>query len=233
PFDELNYGNGWVEGNAAQYTWFVPHDIPGLAELIGGDAALTEKLNASFLRSQKHGFVSSKSHDKERLRESRRVYINYGNQPSIQTAFIFNYAGAPHLTQYWSRMVADSVYSGISPQLGYSGDEDQGLMGSLAVLIKTGLFSLRGGAGIEPMYEITSPLFDKVTIHLNRNYYPGDMFVIETNNNSPENRYIRSINLDGEEQNSIGIEHNTLVRGGTLKLEMGSIPNTDLRGVEF
>ncbi len=233
PFDELTYRNGWVEGNAAQYTWFVPHDIPGLAELMGGNAALTEKLNASFLRAQKHGFVSSKSHDKERLRESRRVYINYGNQPSIQTAFIFNYAGAPYLTQYWSRMVADSVYSGISPQIGYSGDEDQGLMGSLAVLIKTGLFSLRGGTGISPNYEITSPLFDKITIHLNRNYYPGDMFVIETINNSPENRYIRSINFGGEEQNSIGIEHSTLVRGGTLKLEMGSIPNKDLRGVEF
>lgn len=133
PVDILRYDNGWEEGNAAQFTWFVPHDIQGLINLMGGREAFTTKLNGSLEKAQQHDFVSGKSHDKETLEELRRVYINYGNQPSIQTAFLFNYSGAPWLTQYWSRQVVEKVYSGISPKYGYSGDEDQGLMGSLSV----------------------------------------------------------------------------------------------------
>ncbi|MFO7932917.1 MAG: glycoside hydrolase family 92 protein [Bacteroidales bacterium] len=107
--------------NAAQSTWFVPHDLKGLAGLMGGPDSMVNKLNRAFEWSQPRGFVASKSHATEVLKENRRTYINYGNQPSMHTAFIFNYAGAPWLTQKWSRLVTDSVYSGISPQKGYSG----------------------------------------------------------------------------------------------------------------
>jgi predicted alpha-1,2-mannosidase len=151
PVNILEYENGWVEGNAAQYTWFVPHDVAGLIALMGGERSFTEKLNTCFESAQKHGFVSGKSHDAETSRHNREVYINYGNQPSIQTAFLFNYSGSPWLTQYWSRKIVDAVYSGLSPDSGYSGDEDQGLMGSLAVLMKIGIFSVNGGTAIEPI----------------------------------------------------------------------------------
>ena len=231
PFDELRYGNGWVESNAAQSTWFVPHDIQGLAGLMGGSDALTGKLNSSFEKAEKHGFVSSKAHSAETQRENRRVYINYGNQPSMQTAFIFNYAGTPWLTQHWSRRVVDSAYSGISPQQGYNGDEDQGLMGSLAVLMKTGLFSLRGGTSEEPVYELGSPLFDRITIHLNNDYYPGEKFTIETRNNSGENVFIQSAALNDNQLNHIGLLHEQVVAGGKLVLEMGNTPNKALKGM--
>lgn len=165
--DHLRYGGPWVESNAAQSTWWVPHDIPGLADLMGGREAFTEKLNQSFENAEVHSFTSGIAHAMETIRDFRRVYINYGNQPTMQTAWMFNYSGAPWLTQYWTRRVIEEVYSHLTYERGYSGDEDQGLMGSLAVLLKIGLFSVDGGVNEKPYYEIGSPIFDKITIHLN------------------------------------------------------------------
>lgn len=225
PVDILRYDNGWEEGNAAQYTWFVPHDVQGLINLMGGREAFTTKLNSSFEKAQKHDFVSGKSHDKETLEEYRRVYINYGNQPCMQTPFLFNFSGAPWLTQYWTRQIISKVYSGISPDFGYSGDEDQGLMGSLAVLLKTGIFSTSGGTTPKPYYEISSPIFNKITFHLNTDYYKGKQFVIEARNNSSGNLYIQSAQLNGQALNQPWIWHDTLVNGGKLVLEMGQKAN--------
>jgi len=225
PVDILRYDNGWEEGNAAQYVWFVPHDVQGLINLMGGREAFTTKLNSSFEKAQKHDFVSGKSHDKETLEELRRVYINYGNQPSIQTAYLFNYAGSPWLTQYWSRQVIDKVYSGLSPQFGYSGDEDQGLMGSLAVLMKSGIFSTNGGTSLEPFYEISSPIFNKITFHLNPKYYSGKTFTIEAKNNSSKNLYIQSAKLNDKTLEKPWILHETVTKGGKLTLNMGANPN--------
>lgn len=227
PVDILEYGNGWVEGNAAQFTWFVPHNINGLAEMMGGPDSLVHKLNRSFEMARKLGFVSSKSHATELLEENARVYINYGNQPSIHSAFIFNQAGAPWLTQYWSRLVVDSVYAGLSPQFGYCGDEDQGQMGSLAVLMKMGIFSINGGTNIDPVYEIGSPVFHKITIHLNPDYYRGKTFVIETEGNGPENYFIQKSEWNGKPFNQSCILHNELVKGGTLRLVMDQKPNKE------
>ncbi|MCY7357596.1 MAG: GH92 family glycosyl hydrolase [Rudanella sp.] len=225
PVDILRYDNGWEEGNAAQYTWFVPHDIRGLINLMGGREAFTTKLNSSFEKARKHDFVSGKSHDKETLEELRRVFINYGNQPSIQTAHLFNYAGSPWLTQYWTRQVIEKVYSGISPDFGYSGDEDQGLMGSLSVLLKTGLFSTNGGTTSEPFYEISSPIFNRITIKLNPKYYKGKQFVIDAKNNSAQNLYIQSAQLNGKPLDRPWVSHETVVNGGILTLQMGDKPN--------
>jgi len=225
PVDILQYEHGFVEGNAAQYTWFVPHDVKGLINLIGGRDAFTAKLNESFTKARLHGFVSGKSENPNDQELLRRVYINYGNQPCMETPFLFNYAGKPWLTQYWTRQIIDSVYSGISPQKGYSGDEDQGLMGSLAVLLKIGLFSTNGGTSEKPFYEISSPVFNKITIHLNPKYYPGKQFVIETKNNGPKNYYIRSAKLNGAVWNQPWLFHETLVKGGQLVLQMGDKPD--------
>ena len=225
PVDILRYDSGWVEGNAAQYTWFVPHDVKGLIGLMGGANAFTKKLNESFTQAREHGFVSGKSENPKDQDMLRKVFINYGNQPCMQTPFLFNYAGKPWLTQYWTRQLIDSVYSGISPQKGYSGDEDQGLMGSLAVLMKMGLFSTNGGTSEKPFYEISSPIFDKITIHLNSKYYQGKKFVITTKNNSSKNFYIQSVSLNGNTLNQPWFFHETLVKGGQLILQMGARPN--------
>jgi putative alpha-1,2-mannosidase len=143
----------------------------------------------------------------------------------MQMAYLFNYSGAPWLTQKWSRAVIDSVYSGLSPQYGYSGDEDQGLMGSLAVLMKMGIFSMRGGAEEKPIYELGSPIFDEIKIHLNPKYYPGKTITIQTKNNSAANRYIQSASFNGKALNKPWFYHADFVKGAVLRLTMGDKPN--------
>ena len=119
----------------------------------------------------------------------------------------------------------DKVYSGISPDFGYSGDEDQGLMGSLAVLMKTGIFSTNGGVSANPVYELTSPLFKRITLHLNRDYYSGGKVVIDAEGNSATNMYIQSALWNGQPLDRCWIRHDEFVKGGTLKLVMGPLPN--------
>jgi len=140
---------------------------------------------------------------------------------------IFNYLGEPWLTQFWSRQVIQSVYSGVSPQFGYSGDEDQGLMGALAVLMKIGLFSMRGGCALDPVYEISSPIFDRVAIELQSDYYHGESFVIPAEENGTGQVYIQSAELNGQVLDRPWIRHHDLVRGGRLKLELSNQPIKD------
>ena len=88
-----------------------------------------------------------------------------------------------------------------------------------------GLFEMDGGGSVDPIYEISGPLFEKITIHLDPNYYPGKKFVIEAKNVSEENRYIQSATLDGEPLTKPWFYHSDLVDGGSLVLEMGPEPN--------
>jgi predicted alpha-1,2-mannosidase len=225
-YDPYQFTNGFVEANGAQNTWYVPHDIAGLAQLMGGNEKAVEKLNAQFETAEKLGFTSGDSHAEELHPEYRRIPINYGNQPSIQTAYIFNQLGRPDLTQYWSRMVVDSVYQGLSPGIGYNGDEDQGLMGSLAVLMKIGLFQLNGGTEENPRYEISSPVFDKVTIDLQN----GEKLIINApgasgvSDSSGGKYYIRSLKINGAETGERYINHSDIMDGVTLDLMMGAEP---------
>ncbi len=225
PFDPYQQGNGFIEANAAQATWFVPHDFAGLAVMMGGNDKAATKLNQSFEIASKLDFTSGTSHAKESHPEYQRIPINYGNQPSIQTAFIFNHIQHPWLTQYWSRRVVDQAFSALSTDRGYNGDEDQGLMGSLAVLMKIGLFEMNSGAETRPVVELGSPIFDKITIHLDPNYYKGKTFKIEVKNNKPEYYFIQSATLNRKALNTQWLFHDELVKGGKLTLEMGNEPN--------
>jgi predicted alpha-1,2-mannosidase len=225
-FDPFEINAGFVESNASQATWYVPHNIPALAELMGSCDAAADKLNASFQEAAKLGFTSGTSHAQETNPEFRRIPINYGNQPSIQTAFIFNELGKPWLTQYWSREIVNSVYAGLSPERGYNGDEDQGLMGANAVLMKIGLYQMDGGVSENPVYQIGSPIFDEIEIHLDDNYYQGDSFLLRTINNSTTNKYIERIELNGTAIQRSYLRHSEIVNGGELTLFMTDEPNT-------
>ena len=151
-----------------------------------------------------------------------------GINPQCKWGYIFNYAGQPWLTQYWTREVVNRIYSDLDPQHGYNGDEDQGLMGSLAVLMKMGFFEMRGGASKNPEVQIGSPIFDKITIQLNPKYYDGGTFVIEALNNSDERRFLQSVVLNGKALDKVWIYHDDIVKGGKLTLEMGKMANKSL-----
>ncbi|MBF4472392.1 GH92 family glycosyl hydrolase [Flavobacterium sp. HJJ] len=223
-YDPYKYETGFIESNGAQSTWFVPHDISGLADLMGGKEKAAEKLNTQFEAAQKLKFTSGTSHDAELHPEFSQIPINFGNQPSIQTSFVFNLLGRPDLTQYWTRNVVKETFSGLSPSTGYNGDEDQGLMGSLNVLLKIGLFQMNGGTDANPEYQIGSPIFNKVTIQLKPKYYSGRNFVIEAKNNNPENIYINKITRSNTAVEKFSITHSDITSGGKLILEMSDKP---------
>jgi len=209
---------GFVESNAAIYTNFVPHDMPGLMELFGAKEIYRDFLDESFEKASANNFIAAHaSHSSS--------WVDYENQPGTQMAHLFNYAGAPWLSQKWVREVKERTFGGITPYEGYNGDEDQGQMGALGVLMAMGLFSVDGGASVEPVYEITSPIFDRITIRLDPEYYPGKKFVIFTKNNSAENMYIQSARLNGKPHSKVWFTHDEFIRGGMLELELGPIPN--------
>lgn len=225
PFDPYDYNAGFNEANGSQATWFVPHDLEGLAALMGGKDQAIQRLNTSFEEAEKQGFTSGTSHSQEAHPEYRRIPINYGNQPSIQTAFIFQKLGRPDLTHYWTRAIVNKVYSELSPNSGYNGDEDQGLMGSLAVLMKIGLFQMNGGTEENPSYQLGSPVFDEVVIHLNPNYYSGKEFIIQTLHNTTNSYYVRSGTFNKEPLKDLELTHQQITNGGTLILEMSESAN--------
>lgn len=215
PFDPLG-PKGFCEGNAWQYTFFAPHDLAGLIELFGGRVAFNAKLNRAFELSVEKNFAA---------RHGAGSQVNYSNQPALHMAHLFNYSGAPWLAQKWVREVKQRTFGGITPRDGYRGDDDQGQLGALGVLMAIGLFEVRGGAGLQPVYEITSPIFDCVTIHLDQQLYPGEKFVIVAENNSAESKYIQSATLDGQPLDQAWLSHARLVAGGSLTLQLGPEPN--------
>jgi putative alpha-1,2-mannosidase len=182
-------------------------------------------LTRQFEWSAWHRFCNEHPEENPKFVDDRRTWLNYSNQPNMQVAYVFNYAGAPWLTQYWSREVINQVFSGLSPYYGYNGEEDQGLMGALSALMKIGLFQMTGGCDENPYYEIGSPIFDAVDITLNPSYYKGKSFRIETKNNSSANRYIQSARLNEREITSFRIRHTDIVNGGRLILQMSDTPN--------
>lgn len=223
PFGQVTFlGQGYVEGNAWQFTYFVPHDLAGLMGLLGAEE-YNNRLEKGFEESKEHNFNSEHLGDNS-LSGMGILPVNHGNQPNMQAAYLFNHAGKPWLTQKWVREIMDRYY-GTGPHSGWLGDEDQGQMGSWFTMSAIGLFQMDGGAAVRPVYEIGSPLFEKITIKLDGRYYEGKEFIIEARNNSSENRYIQSANLNGNALNKPWFYHDELVKGGKLVLEMGPEPN--------
>lgn len=211
-------GDGWVEANAWQGSFGVSHDIAGLAKLMGGQEVLCEKLNYAFEKASASDFVFAYNDG----------YVSYANQPGCSNAHVFNHAGKPWLSQYWVRKVKEQAYGGVTPDLGYGGhDEDQGQMGGVSALMAIGLFSLTGNEEAVPTYDITSPIFDMITIQLDKRYYKGDRFVIKTHNNSAANCYIQRATLNGAPQQRVSFPHSAFANGGELELWLGDKPNTN------
>jgi putative alpha-1,2-mannosidase len=206
----------YVEGNAWQLTYFVPQDIPALAEAIGRDR-FVERLDWGFGESYKTRFNG--------LNDQYWNYpVMHGNQQSMHFAFLFNWVGHPWLTQKWSRAIVDRYY-GYGIANAYLGDEDQGQMSAWFVMASIGLFQTDGGCSVEPVYEIGSPLYEKVEIDLGRRYTRGDKFIIEAKNASRLNKYVQTAKLNGKPLRDFKFPASELLKGGKLELEMGPEPN--------
>ena len=209
PFDpaSVQRPSNYVEGNAWQWAWFVPQDVEGLMELVGGQKSFEAHLDTLFTTS------SELTGDPNAAADVTGMIGQYahGNEPSHHIPYLYNYAGAPRKTQALVDHILRTLYH--NDPNGLSGNEDVGQMSAWYALSAMGFYSFCPG---RPVYEIGRPMFDKVTIHLSN----GKDFVIQAKNNSVENKYIRSMKLNGEELAEPRFSHFDLMKGGELIFEM-------------
>ena len=209
PFDPVSVQrpSNYVEGNAWQWAWFVPQDVEGLMELVGGQKYFEAHLDTLFTTS------SELTGDPNAAADVTGMIGQYahGNEPSHHIPYLYNYAGAPRKTQALVDHILRTLYH--NDPNGLSGNEDVGQMSAWYALSAMGFYSFCPG---RPVYEIGRPIFDKVTIHLSN----GKDFVIQAKNNSVENKYIRSMKLNGEELAEPRFSHFDLMKGGELIFEM-------------
>ena len=217
-FDPLVWGGPYTEGNAWHYVWSVFHDVQGLINLFGSDEAFVAKLDSVWtqLSTVKPGWYGAKIHEMTEMEIAGMGQYAHGNQPIQHMPYLYSYAGQPWKTQYWVRQIMNRLYNSMPD--GFPGDEDQGGMSSWYVLSALGLYAVTPGTD---QYVIGSPLFRKATITLE----DGKQFVIEARDNSPENVYIQSGELNGQPLLRNYITYSDIVCGGHLIFQMGSQPN--------
>ncbi|MCQ6959827.1 GH92 family glycosyl hydrolase [Mucilaginibacter aquariorum] len=218
PFDPMDWGGPYTEGNAWHWTWSVFHDTQGLINLMGGDKNFTAKLDSVFTEpgTIKVGGYGTVIHEMTEMAAFKMGQFAQGNEPIHHMLYMYNYAGQPWKAQQHLREVMDKMYN--ATENGYPGDEDEGQMSSWFVLSAAGFYSVCPGTD---QYVIGSPLFNKMTITLEN----GNKFIIEANNNSKQNVYIQSATLNGKPYTHNWISHTDIMNGGTLHLEMGDQPN--------
>ena len=202
----LAEGHGCTESNAYQQGWFVPHDVDGMVQMMGGREKVLADLTDMFEKTPKSYLWNQ--------------YYNHANEPVHHVPFLFNRLDAPELTQKWTRDICRNAYK--NSVLGLVGNEDVGQMSAWYVLAASGLHPICPG---DQRYEITSPVFEKVVFHLDPDYAEAKTFVIEARDNSPENVYIQQATLNGKPYDKCYLMHADLMRGGTLVLRMGATPS--------
>lgn len=222
-FDPMKAWFGFQEGNAVQYTWYAPHDVAGLISLVGKDR-FNERLELTFNEARKT-LYGGKPGEFDSFSGVEKLY-NHGNQPCLHNSWLFNYSGKPWMTQLVTREICRDFY-GTEPThgYGYGQDEDQGQLGAWFVMASMGLFDVQGGTRPEPTMQIGSPLFDKITITLDPNYYTGKEFILETVNNSDSSYYVQSATINGKPLENCFIDLKDITNGGKLTLDMGATPN--------
>lgn len=224
-FDPYAPWKGFQEGNAVQYTYYVPHTPDELISVIGAEE-FNKRLDSTFIISRQNVFGGGKTVN---AFSGLHTYYNHGNQPNLHISGLFNFSGKPWLSQKWMRTICNEFYGTDSLHgYGYGQDEDQGQLGAWFVMASMGLFDVRGLTSPSPSFQIVSPLFDKITIKMNKNYSKADKFTIYAVDNSDENIYINSVELNGKKRNHIGISLDEIKKGSSLKIMMKSKPNLEI-----
>ena len=206
PKGRLTQGYGCIESNPYQQGWFVPHDVKGMAELMGGKEKTVGDLNSFFENMPENMLWNN--------------YYNQANEPVHHVPFLFNRLNAPWLTQKWTRKICNQAYH--NSVEGLVGNEDVGQMSAWYVLAASGIHPVCPG---EPRFEITSPVFDKITFRTDAHYAKGKRFTIEAINNSSKNIYIQKAELNGQIYNKCYLNFDDIISGGKLILYMDEKPN--------
>lgn len=199
-------GYGCIESNPYQQGWFVPHDIPGMVELMGGKEKVIADLINFFDKTPDNLLWNN--------------YYNHANEPVHLVPFLFNRLNVPWLTQKWTRHICKNAY--FNAVEGLVGNEDVGQMSAWYVLAATGIHPACPG---DMKYEITSPIFDEIIYNLKDKNGKKKIFTIIAHNNSPENIYIQQAKFNGAHYNKCYLNYDEIMAGGQLELFMSSEPN--------
>jgi predicted alpha-1,2-mannosidase len=213
PFDPVRAEhrvNDYCEGNAWQYLWLVPQDPEGLIELLGGDEKYTEKLDELFSMSSELGEEASMD-----ITGMIGQYA-HGNEPSHHTTYMYAYSGQPYKIADKVRYINNELYTD-KPD-GLSGNEDCGQMSAWHIFSSLGFYPVNPSNGA---YVFGSPLFEEASIVLPEN----KKFTIIAKENSDQNIYIQSVELNGKDYKYSYITHKDIVKGGELIFNMGPKPN--------
>lgn len=221
-FDPYESWRGFQEGNAMQYTFFVPQNPDSLIARMGKDE-FNERLDTIFTQARKTIFGGGKV---AFAFSGLSSPYNHGNQPSLHIPWLFNFSGKPYLTQKWTRLICDEFYGTDGEHgYGYGQDEDQGQLGSWYVLAAMGLFDVQGGACSEPTYQLGSPEFDEITVHLSKFNAKGGKFRIITKGNSADAMYVQNATFNGKPLDRCWLYRDEVFNGGELVLQMGTEPS--------
>jgi len=213
PFDPLQYGgnggNPYTEGNAWQYFWYVPQNVPGLIDLVGGDQLFIKKLDTFFSLEDKSGEMNGNA-------SGFIGQYAHGNEPSHHVAYLYDYVGQPWKTQQYVSKILNELYTTSSS--GYSGNEDCGQMSSWYIFSAIGFYPVNPANGI---YMIGSPVLKSADLDLGN----GKVFHVSAKNAGVKNTYIQSVKLNGKSYNKTYITQKDINNGGKLEFVMGSKPN--------
>ena len=210
PRSSNHRNDDYCEGTAWQWTWFVPHDVDGLIELMGGKTQFIEKLDSLF--------TADSSLEGDLVSADITGLIGqyaHGNEPSHHIIHLYNYADQPWKTQELVDSVFHSQY--FNAPDGLSGNEDCGQLSAWYIMNSIGFYQVCPG---KPVYSIGRPLFDEVTVNLSDN----KQFVVKALNNSKENKYIEKAVLNGVPLEKPFINHEDIKNGGVLEFTMTSQP---------
>ncbi|MFI3262354.1 MAG: GH92 family glycosyl hydrolase [Rikenellaceae bacterium] len=208
-FDPDAYTKHFTESNAWHYFFYVPQDVEGLKELMGGEEIFRTRLDDMFTKGP---------HADEKLPIFSTGMIGqyaHGNEPSHHVAYLYNWTKEPWKTQKYVREITTTQYA--NKPFGHCGNEDCGQMSSWFIFSSLGFYPVDPVAGV---YDLGSPLFSYAKINLPN----SKTFVVEAENNSPENMYVQSVTLNGQPLEGLTIKHSDIMAGGTLKFVMTNTP---------
>jgi predicted alpha-1,2-mannosidase len=212
-FDPLStHGQGFIEGNTWNYSFFVPQDPIALMNIMGGKKSFTKKLDDLFSMHLPDEYFAD---TEDITREGIIGGYVHGNEPAHHVAYLYNWAGQPWKTQEKIRTILDMQYKPTPDGLG--GNDDTGQMSAWYIFSALGFYSVQQGAD---EYAIGSPLVDHAVLNLEN----GKQFEIEVKNQSKKNVYIQKIELNGKKYSSFNLKHQDIVNGGKIVFYMGEKP---------
>ena len=217
-FNPFKWGDAFTEGNSWHYSWSVFHDIQGLIDLMGGEKQFTDKLDSVFTMPPifDESYYGSVIHEIREMQIMNMGQYAHGNQPIQHMIYLYNYAGQPWKTQYWSREVMNRLYKP-EPD-GYCGDEDNGQTSAWYVFSAMGFYPV---CPASDEYVLGAPLFKKVTLNLEN----GKQLIIKADNNSETNKYVDELKWNNSIYTKNYLNHFDLLKGATLDFKMIPTPN--------